>query len=229
MDPTDPTWQQPSNIPSMDSSPSQEDASGISTPEYVDFAEIEPVDASSAAEEPPSAKRVLLSFALPLGFAFFLTCLFFAMRGVMDLGGFVASGGPYEIAHEAPSYVWIFPVSIIACSAIIFASLGSLTTGGKRMNASLVVWFFWPAIFLSLGWNFFEYGFFSSEGLQWGWIVCAVLFIAMGAAPLYFVLRATKRQDLEERIRRDRGTIWPQILGAAAGIPLGLLFFSAIS
>jgi hypothetical protein len=177
MDPTDPTWQQPSNIPSMDDSPSRDEASGISTPEYVDFAETEPVHAAPALEEPPSARRMFWLFMLPLGFAFFLTCLFFAMRGVMDLGGFVASGGPYEIAHEAPGWVWIFPVSIIACVLIAFASFGGIFSG-KRTKASLVAMFFWPAIFLSLGWNFFEYGFFNAEGLQWAWIVCAVLFIA---------------------------------------------------
>ena len=229
MDPTDPTWQHPSNIPSMDSGSSQEEPAGDASTGYVDFAETDPVVASRTREEPLSPRRMLWLFALPLGFTFFLTCLFFAMRGVMDLGGFVATGGPYEIAHEAPSYVWIFPVSIIACTAIIFASVGNLATGGKRMNASLVVWFFWPAIFLSLGWNFFEYGFFKTDGLAWGWIVCAVLFIAMGAAPLYFVLKAAKREEMKERIESYRGTFWPQLLGAAAGIPLGILFFSVIS
>ena len=46
-------------------------------------------------------------------FSFSLTLLYQGMRAIMYLGGFVASGGPYAIAHPAPGWVWIVPVSII--------------------------------------------------------------------------------------------------------------------
>ena len=43
----------------------------------------------------------------------------------------------------------------------------------------------WPALFLSLGWNFLEYGFFAVEGdWVWSWLFCGVLFVLMGAVPL---------------------------------------------
>lgn len=93
---------------------------------------------------------------------FFLTCLFLGMRGILDLGGMVARGGPYEIAHPAPSWWWIIPMSIVACVLII---LLIVFRPSLRDKGSLVIVLFWPAMFISLGWNFLEYGFFKSGGL----------------------------------------------------------------
>ena len=45
----------------------------------------------------------------------------------------------------------------------------------------------WPALFLSLGWNFLDYGLDPpgpDDGLVWGWLVCAVIFFLMGGLPL---------------------------------------------
>ena len=89
--------------------------------------------------------------------------------------------------------------------------------------------FFWPAIFLSLGWNFCEYGFFASEGLVWGWIICGVVFMLMGGLPLYLVARKTTWSELLEATKKNAGSLWPQVLGIAVGIPLGILFFGAVS
>ena len=48
-----------------------------------------------------------------------------------------------------------------------------------------LVFLAWPALFLSLGWNFLEYGFFPPEGgWVWSWLFCGVLFVLMGAVPL---------------------------------------------
>jgi len=57
--------------------------------------------------------------------AFCLTMLFHGMRGVLDLGGFVAAGGPYEIEHPAPDWVWLIPVSIIAGFAFGILNAGA--------------------------------------------------------------------------------------------------------
>ena len=59
-----------------------------------------------------------------LGFIICMTLLYHSMRGVMDLGGFVASGGPYHIAYQAPGWIWVLPVSIIA--GLVFLFLYSL-------------------------------------------------------------------------------------------------------
>jgi hypothetical protein len=41
------------------------------------------------------------------------------MRGVTELGGFVAAAGPYEIAHPAPEWAWILPVAIVCGMAAV--------------------------------------------------------------------------------------------------------------
>ena len=48
----------------------------------------------------------------------------------------------------------------------------------------------WPALFLSLGWNFLEFGLKPPGAepgeLAWGWLICAVVFGLMGGVPLVF-------------------------------------------
>ncbi len=49
-----------------------------------------------------------------------------------------------------------------------------------------LVFLAWPALFLSLGWNFLAYGFFPPEGgWVWSWLFCGVLFVLMGAVPAH--------------------------------------------
>jgi hypothetical protein len=50
----------------------------------------------------------------------------------------------------------------------------------------------WPALFLSLGWNFLEYGFSPPDGsddIVWGWLICGILFVLMGGVPLIFGIK----------------------------------------
>ncbi len=122
---------------------------------FVDFADTEPVDTPRDRVVRETPHLILWLILLPLGFTFFLTCLFLAMRGVMDLGGMVATGGPYEIAHPAPGWVWIVPVSIIGFMILIFVSFIPVLS---KDGGNVVAAFFWPAVFLSLAWNFLEYG-----------------------------------------------------------------------
>jgi hypothetical protein len=118
--------------------------------------------------------------------AFCLSALFLGMRRVMDLGGTVASGGPYAIAHPAPGWIWIMPVSIWAGLAAVFIHY----ICAMRARAVNFTGLSWPALFLSLGWNFFEYGFKppTGHGLVWGWLICGVVFAFMGGIPLYFIV-----------------------------------------
>src|SRR6266542_3438225 len=50
----------------------------------------------------------------------------------------------------------------------------------------------WPALFLSLGWNFLVYGIDPPLGDSpaWGWLVCAVVFGLMGGVPLVIAISA---------------------------------------
>jgi hypothetical protein len=194
---------------------------------FVDFADTEPVDTPRDRAVRETPHLILWLILLPLGFTFFVTCLFLATRGVMDLGGMVATGGPYEIAHPAPPWIWILPVSIIGFMILVFVSfVPALSEDGRNLVAA----FFWPAVFLPLAWNFIEYGVFNNDHLVWGWIVCGVLFVIIGVLPLFFAGRWTVNgRQLARKIRGDARTLVPQILGAALGIVCGILFFSVIS
>jgi len=178
----------------------------------------------------------------PFVFSFCVTCIYLGMRGVMRLGGFVASGGPYSIAHPAPDWIWIFPVSMLLMMASIFVSMFA----SSRISGPNIMALSWSALFISLGWNFVEFGFGIGMGgwLAPGWIICAVLFAVMGLVPLFFVVRAfikhfTKRSGFmepstaEESVANGQLTwttsILLQFALAGIGIWLGLLIFGALS
>jgi hypothetical protein len=113
----------------------------------------------------------------------------------MDLGGFCASGGPYEIAVECPdSVIATTPLSIFGG----FLSAGLMLWGGAALGGSWMslVFLAWPALFLTLGWNFLAYGFFPPEGgWVWSWIVCGVLFVLMGGVPLIGVIGVVRDES----------------------------------
>lgn len=121
-----------------------------------------------------------------------LTVVWLSMRAVMDIGGMCASGGPYVVAVRCPQGVdWLLPVAI-------FVGLGGgglVGWFGSRIGPGFaaIVLLAWPALFLSLGWNFLEYGVASPGGWDLGWLVCGVLFMAMGGVPLVVALRSLRR------------------------------------
>jgi len=121
-----------------------------------------------------------------------ITLLFLSMRAVLDIGGACASGGPYVPRVECPdAVVAMTPLSIFAA----FGGIGLMLWGAAAMSGPWagLAFLAWPALFLSLGWNFLEYGFFPPEGADgwvWSWIFCGVVFVLMGALPLVFVVGA---------------------------------------
>ena len=126
------------------------------------------------------------------GLAFCITLLWLGMRAVMDLGGFCASGGPYEIAVECPdAVIATTPLSIFGG----LLAVGLIIWGGSSLEGSWagLAFLAWPALFLSLGWNFLEYGFFPPDGgWVWSWLFCGVLFVLMGAVPLVVAIAAMR-------------------------------------
>lgn len=144
-----------------------------------------------------TATRVLVVFASLLVFVASLTVLFLAGRAVMDIGGSCASGGPYVVGRTCPKgTAWMAPVSIfVGLGAVLLYAVACLRLPGPRL-----VLLAWPALFLSLGWSFWEYGLDPPEGASGvavGWIVCGVVFVLMGGAPLLlFVTSAKARHDL---------------------------------
>ena len=123
-------------------------------------------------------------------FAVGLTVLFQGMRSVMDIGGYCASGGPYEIRQQCPDNAWMIPVSVfVGLAGVGFVLAGTFRGGPKPVALA------WPALFLALGWNFLEYAFDPpppDTGVVWGWLICGVVFVAMGGLPLLFVLMNAK-------------------------------------
>ena len=186
--------------------------------------------------------RWAMFLSSPFIFSFCLACIYLGMRGVMRLGGFVARGGPYEIAHQAPDWIWIFPLSMILLMASMFVSLFA----ASRISGPNIMALAWSALFILLGWNFVQFGFGigMGGGLAIGWIICAVTFMLMGLIPLIFILRSFFRSLGE---RTDSGSTsgteisgggvqlaWStslilQIALCGGGFWLGLVFFRAVS
>lgn len=122
-----------------------------------------------------------------------ITMLFLGMRSVMDIGGVCASGAsPFPIVNPCPEGapllliggVWI---GIIGAVSYVFLSIGAPLPSFAGL--------LWPALFLSLGWNFLEYAFSPpiGAGPVWGWLIPGVLFMAMGGIPLWFVVSGWRR------------------------------------
>jgi hypothetical protein len=161
------------------------------------------------------------SFVSLAGLACGLTWLYLGMRSVMEIGGACAEGGPYEIAQPCPDGVPALMVGGIFGGVIC---LGLFLWFSSRLGGSYsgLAAFAWPALFLSLGWNFLEYGLDppgEDDGLVWGWLFCAVVFFGMGGLPLLALARPSSLRKL----------LWPpdpdpfdrSVRPAPIGIPLG--------
>ena len=128
-------------------------------------------------------KVSVLVFVSLAGVVCGMTLLFLGMRAVMEIGGSCAEGGPYVSARPCPDGV---PLAMfggifggVGCLFVYIWQTWSRGIAGFTLLA-------WPALFLSLGWNFLEFGLDppGAGGLAWGWLVCAVTFAAMGGVPL---------------------------------------------
>jgi hypothetical protein len=139
--------------------------------------------------QPPeraATRDVLLVLVATFGLAASVTFIWLGMRAVMDIGGACADGGPFVPVQPCPAG---------AAAALTLGMFGLFGFGGLGMYAGVKVggpWVAlpllgWPALFLSLGWNFLEYGFTAGgdEGWVWGWIIPGVLFVLMGGIPLW--------------------------------------------
>ena len=183
------------------------------------------VRVAPADGERSAGSGFLFSFTI-LGAAFCISLLYQAMRPIMRLGGMVASGGPYAIAHPAPSWVWIMPAAIVAGMACFFINLFC----GRDEGVNLMP-LAWPGLFLSLGWNFLEFAFSPpGGGLAWGWLVCGVMFFLMGGLPLLLAFKPA-REKVRSRLQAGEGLgpyAWQWLL-VAAGIFLAVVFFRSVA
>jgi hypothetical protein len=115
-------------------------------------------------------------------FSFFFVGLYQALGALLTLGGSCASGGPYAIETECPESVLLFaPLGMFGM--FLAAGLAFALAGG--FGVSLLAWG-WPILFVGLGIRFLL-GWDGGQGLIVN-ILCGVLFIVMGAAPVWFLV-----------------------------------------
>lgn len=161
-----------------------------------------------------------------VGLAYCLTALWIGMRMVMDVGGYCASGGSaYVIQQQCPegSALLVAPAVPVG---FLFGAMMAWGYAGLAKGAAGLVFLFWPALFLSLGWNFFEGALNppGGGGLDIGWLSCGIVFALMGLVPLFAVPKFFK--DVEERRPLVFGIL---VGGAAVGVLLANLLADAIA
>ena len=105
----------------------------------------------------PRLRDVLLLALGAAGTALCITLMYLGMRGVMDVGGACADGGPYVSAQPCPDGV---AVAMVLASFGLFLFGGIATWYGSRVGG---IWtaaplLAWSGLFLALGWNFIDYG-----------------------------------------------------------------------
>ena len=159
------------------------------------------------------------------GLAMSLTLLFLSMRAVMDIGGMCAEGGPYVPVRSCPEGA---PLATMAGMFGLFIFGGLALWSGGLLGGSYwgLVLLAWPVLFVSLGWNFLEYGLSppgvvpEEQGIVWGWIVCGVVFMAMGAGPLLLLpWFRSSTSGTAQSVRFQANTLARRDQGAAGSIP----------
>ncbi|MEO7118675.1 MAG: hypothetical protein ABIZ34_06870 [Candidatus Limnocylindrales bacterium] len=143
-----------------------------------------------------------------VGLAACLTTIWLAMRAVMDIGGACADGGPYVSARSCPNGV---PLLMLASIFGLFLFGGLMVAKGSSLGGRWagLVFLAWPALFLSLGWNFLEYSVKSRGGIEFGWLIPGVIFMVMGGGPLLGTLglRGSGGTSTPKRLRHRRRDI----------------------
>jgi Short C-terminal domain len=163
------------------------------------------MDVASPREEGLGARQLVPTLAVGFslaGIACGLTLTFLSMRSVMNVGGFCAEGGPYQIRQHCPQGVPGLLLGGIWGGVILaLVYIGVVI----KWHVPHFIHLLWSALFLSLGWNFFEFAFNppgTTKGVVWGWLICGVLFVLMGGLPLIVVVPAVVREFLYGKEQR---------------------------
>ncbi len=140
----------------------------------------------------PSGRAIVGAVVGWAGLVACLTAVFLSMRAVLGVGGSCAEGGAYVIAQPCPDGV-AAAMSLGIPAGLGFAALASWGCGriGGIWAATPVL--AWSGLFGSLGFNFLDAAWFSAPaetGVEWGGVICGVLFEVMALAPLVGVFLA---------------------------------------
>lgn len=109
---------------------------------------------------------------------------------------------------------------------VTFTGLGAAAVtavGATRIDPSAVglPLLAWPALFLSLGWNFLEYGLDPPfGGIAWSWLLRAGLFALLGIPGLWLALGGARRIEDPLRARLVGTVLAAGLIGAGLGIAL---------
>ena len=173
------------------------------------------------------------------GVAAGITLLFLGQRAVMDIGGVCAEGGPFLTRQPCPEGVTGIFIGGLWGALI---SVGYCAWQSVKNDVPNLVAFAWPALFVSLAWNFFEYGIDppGDSGASWSWLICGVVFVILGGFPVAIVVPAWRRSDTKMRKRGYQAlkppgglsvTTWRtvQTVAIALGIFGAMLLFDAVT
>ena len=148
------------------------------------------------------------------GVAASLTVVFLSMRAVMDIGGVCAEGGPFVPRQPCPDGVpglLVGGMWVGVLLALVYMGMAS------RQRIPSLGGLLWPALFISLGWNFLDYAFdppFAGGGVETGWLIPGILFMLMGGVPLAIWLSVVRTRGLTRTAARIPVPFQP-----VAGIP----------
>ena len=151
--------------------------------------------------EPAPILGYLIFFIGMVMVAYGISALWLGMRDVMDVGGYCAEGGPYEIRQTCPDRAELLMFTGIPVGVIgLFVAMIGGAKAAKGAAGLLLLG--WPALFLSLGYNFIDYAINPPEGMEGtvGWWVCGVLFMLMGAPALLGVPMLVKGIAPDRRV-----------------------------
>jgi hypothetical protein len=170
-------------------------------------------------------RKIFPLIASLLLFSVALTLLILSMRAVMGVGGSCAEGGAYVIQQHCPQgSAYFAPLSI-------FLMLGSAVWyfAARRRFGQGPHWgyFFWSALFVSLGWNFIQLGVFPDGTFHADpvGLLCGGMFLVMGAGPL-FVPRLQTGEDtprLSENLVGKNPVSTGMIIAHIVSVALGII------
>jgi hypothetical protein len=164
-----------------------------------------------------------------LGISVCLTIVVLGGAQIMDAGGFVASGGPYEIAHPVPSGSWIQPLAFFGLFAFSLAH----AIFAWRIKAPGLVYAVWCILWTAVGAQTLWYGFHPprGNGLAWGWLIMGGVFllVGLGSVAAYFALRDFIEWNHSELSAGKLVVYWAlTIVAVLVGVPLGIAALTAV-
>ena len=164
-----------------------------------------------------------------LGISVCLTIVVLGGQRIMDAGGFVASGGPYQIAHPVPPGFWIQPLAFVGLFAFSIAH----AIFASRIKAPGLIYAIWCVLWTAVGAMTFWNGLHPprGNGLAWGWLIMGGVFllVGLGSIAAYFATQNLFDWAHSEMSIRQLVVYWTiTITAVLVGVPLGIAALAAV-